>query len=132
MTGMARDDSTRSGRPRTAIVTVDEAENWVRSACEARSVLRESRRQRKAAEDSIVPLNTEEFGLLNLEPLGFTDTCWWFVTLRDSDGWLIWFDGDDWFGAPENDVCHVDPTAGPVMFRNCESFVLHSLPEESV
>ena len=91
-------------------------------------------RARKLAEDSVVILDTEEWGTCQLEPCGFNDTMWWFITMRDREEWIVWYcgDSDTRHAALENHVIRVSDREGPIMFSSRTATQLHSLDMEGM
>ena len=114
------------------IITADAAERMVRAACDGWSQVRYSRQQRRAAEDSVVILDCEEWGTVQLEPGSFSDTQWWFDCLYDGQAWLVWYDGesDTWEAALHEHVHDVSQADGVELHRGVEPLRLHSLDRE--
>lgn len=114
------------------VLKARDAEKLVHQSCHGMAAVRESRRARKLAEDSVVILDTEEWGTVELEPRWFNDSQWLFDCLFDGDVWLVWFDGeaDIWEASLQEYVHDVNKTDGVVLARGLEPMRLTSLDAE--
>ena len=111
------------------VILARAAEEMVNRSCHGMAAVRESRRERKLAEDSVVVLDCDEWGTVELEPRWFNDSQWVFDCLFDGDLWLVWYDGsaDIWEAAPHEYVHDVNQVDGVVLARGMDPLRLCSL-----
>lgn len=114
------------------IFTADVAERTMKAACEARTLLRNLRKAREASEGSVVILDTDEWGTVQLTIDSSSETQLWCSVVRDGETWVVWYDGDGdvWEAIADQYVSSINTTEGVKWHRDQQPLRLHSLDAE--